>query len=316
MTLFELLRADGSIVVNKKLAHAIGLDAAVMYSELLSKHYYFEARQMLDETGAFFNTVEDMNDDTTLNSRSQRLAINTLTECGLIEYEVKGMPRKRFFRIVFDESLLRQLLGKPATCSEEIEEQVVRNCSLNNNQSTIQRNNTNQSKNMADAPRQSTLVSVPEQIKSSSSRSTRRDKSLEKMSHAIRTGVFVDLKPTDFVYYFEQQHNAKMPESIAVPTDRKAGYVVGTFRDNFINRYDLELQDVCRYIDAFIDEYKGNPQIDTKYVNRIDWDTFNHTWLLDKLMPAVIRKCNPIERRFKTHSNEVVTRSIDENEVF
>ena len=44
MSLLDLLRSDGSIVVNKKLAHAIGIDAAIMYSELISKQFYFELR--------------------------------------------------------------------------------------------------------------------------------------------------------------------------------------------------------------------------------------------------------------------------------
>ena len=55
--ILDLLREGGSIVVNKKLAHAIGMDAAVMYSELISKQRYFAKKGQLTDDGYFFNTV-------------------------------------------------------------------------------------------------------------------------------------------------------------------------------------------------------------------------------------------------------------------
>jgi hypothetical protein len=38
--IIDLLRSDGSIVVNKRLAKAIGLMEAVVYSELVSMYKY------------------------------------------------------------------------------------------------------------------------------------------------------------------------------------------------------------------------------------------------------------------------------------
>ena len=57
--ILELLRADGSITVNKNLIQAIGLNEAVLYCELLSRYFYFESRLLLDEEGCFYNTQYD-----------------------------------------------------------------------------------------------------------------------------------------------------------------------------------------------------------------------------------------------------------------
>ena len=67
--IYELLRSDGSIVVNKALIHAIGLNEAILYSELLSKYYYFDARGQL-VNGWFYNTVNDLSISTGLYERA------------------------------------------------------------------------------------------------------------------------------------------------------------------------------------------------------------------------------------------------------
>ena len=46
--ILDLLREGGSIVLNKKLAHAIGMNAAVMYFELISKHRYFASKRSVN----------------------------------------------------------------------------------------------------------------------------------------------------------------------------------------------------------------------------------------------------------------------------
>ena len=74
-SLIELLRSDGSIVINKTLAKNIGLNEAIIYSELLSRYCYFSNRNELTADGYFFNTVKDLEDGTTLNEYSQRKAI-------------------------------------------------------------------------------------------------------------------------------------------------------------------------------------------------------------------------------------------------
>lgn len=97
--LLELLRSDGSIIVNKTLAREIGIESAIIYSELISKYIYFGNKGMLED-GYFFNTIDNMEFDTMLTKYAQSKAINNLVKLGLIEYKRKGMPAKRYFKIL------------------------------------------------------------------------------------------------------------------------------------------------------------------------------------------------------------------------
>lgn len=103
---FELLRSDGSITVNKALVHSIGLDEAILYGELISRGIYFYDRGQLTEDGYFFNTINDLRAATGLKRFKQDKAIERLQELGLIQYKVKGMPARRYFKIIYDADLL------------------------------------------------------------------------------------------------------------------------------------------------------------------------------------------------------------------
>lgn len=109
--LLDLLRANGSIIVNKKLARAIGMDAAVMYSELISKQQYFSEKHQLTEEGFFFNTVKNMEADTTLTKHQQSKAIKKLVELKLIQHKNRGLPQKRYFKVNEDETIIADILG-------------------------------------------------------------------------------------------------------------------------------------------------------------------------------------------------------------
>lgn len=110
MLILDLLRSDGSIIVNKKLARSLGIDAAIMYSEIISKQKYFEDRNQLTEDGFFFNTVENMQEDTTLSKDKQLRAIKVLKRHGLIQQSNRGIPQKRYFKVVENEIIIRRAL--------------------------------------------------------------------------------------------------------------------------------------------------------------------------------------------------------------
>jgi len=108
--IYSLIRSDGSIVINKNLCHAIGLNETIIYSELLSRYNYFSERNALDEDNFFFNTVNDLQLATCIGEKPQKKAINNLKKLGLIEYKVKGIPPKRYFKIVNNVQLIAALL--------------------------------------------------------------------------------------------------------------------------------------------------------------------------------------------------------------
>lgn len=106
----DLLRSDGSVVVNKNLARNIGLDCAVLYSELASKYKYFKSRGQLTEDGFFFNTVDNLCYDTCLSDYQQREGIEKLIKLGLVDKCVKGLPAKRYFKVVPNVEILQKYL--------------------------------------------------------------------------------------------------------------------------------------------------------------------------------------------------------------
>lgn len=107
LNILDLLRADGSIVVNKKLAHQIGLETAAIYSELVSLFQYWSKREELVDDSKekspqakwFFVTIENLEENTTLKRSKQDKAIKKLKELGLIETKQMGLPKKRYFTI-------------------------------------------------------------------------------------------------------------------------------------------------------------------------------------------------------------------------
>lgn len=99
ISLLDLLRADGSIVVNKALAHAIGLNEAIVYSELVSLNEYWRKHEKLTDGEWFFCTVENLEKNTTIKQKTQQRTIKNLENLGLIETRRRGLPAKRYFKI-------------------------------------------------------------------------------------------------------------------------------------------------------------------------------------------------------------------------
>ncbi len=108
--IFEILRSDGSITVNKQLIRAIGLKEAVLYCELISKYFYFKEKGMLDEDGGFYNTVEDLEYSTGLSKKEQLRTIANLKNLGLIDVKVKGLPAKRYFYVNKNIDILKKYI--------------------------------------------------------------------------------------------------------------------------------------------------------------------------------------------------------------
>ena len=153
-SLIELLKSDGSIVINKTLAKNIGLNEAIIYSELLSRYCYFSNRNELTADGYFFNTVKDLEDGTTLNDYSQRKAIKKLEELGLIKCDKRDIPAKRYFKIVDDiEVIIKYLKNDESlrTSSLKFKELDIENLKPNN--TNINNTNKTISKDIVTSPK-------------------------------------------------------------------------------------------------------------------------------------------------------------------
>lgn len=127
LSALDLLRSDGSIVVNKKLVKAIGLSEAVIFSELVSLRSYWEARGQLTDGEWFFCTRENLEDNTGIPARTADRKVKELEKLGLIVTQLKGLPAKKYFRIT---NKFAEILGLIET---KVENKVCQNGEAENN---------------------------------------------------------------------------------------------------------------------------------------------------------------------------------------
>ena len=127
-----LLSTDGYIVVNKKVAHAFGLQAAVLLGELCSEHKYWEAQGELED-GYFYSTQENIEYNTSLSISRQKRTVDKLVEAGVLSVKLQGCPAKKYYKIntatlfrIFEESSIDKIENLESTKQ-----------AINNNKETI-----------------------------------------------------------------------------------------------------------------------------------------------------------------------------------
>lgn len=113
----NLFNSGNSISVNRPLAHALGVNAAIVYGALLGKHLYYLQHDMLKEGGWFYSTIADLQESTSLTRRQQERGIDTLVRNELIETGVKGLPARRYFRII--ERTLENVVNDKTVCTDK-----------------------------------------------------------------------------------------------------------------------------------------------------------------------------------------------------
>ena len=132
---FDLLRTDGYVVVNKKLMRILGIDSALLLGELISEYSYYQDREELTEDGFFFSKSENIERNINLSAYRQREAFKVLELYGLVEKDFRGVPAKNYYRL--DTSNIESFLlsdfknfeSKPSTTAspKNIEEPAVKN---------------------------------------------------------------------------------------------------------------------------------------------------------------------------------------------
>ena len=132
----HLLSSTAFLIVNKELAKQVGLKAAVLLADLISKEEYFISKGMTD--GWFFNTAKNIESDTSLTSHQQRKAIKNLKDLGIIETKVVGIPAKQHFKIIENK-----LLSYFNTSYEESEQLAVKKTQTINKNNNKNNNNNN-----------------------------------------------------------------------------------------------------------------------------------------------------------------------------
>lgn len=94
----ELILSNNYWALNKTVVRALGIEASLILTVLT------EAESMMsDEDGWFFQTIETIEEITTIKRHRQDISIKLLAELGILEQKNKGVPMKRYFRINYDK---------------------------------------------------------------------------------------------------------------------------------------------------------------------------------------------------------------------
>ena len=112
MKILEKINPNNTGAYNRPIAHALGLAAAVVYSALIKKQVYYEQHDMLDKDGWFYSTIADLEESTSLSKGQQSKAIKQLVNAGLVEYDRRGMPARRFFHVRDNVALVDEILAQ------------------------------------------------------------------------------------------------------------------------------------------------------------------------------------------------------------
>lgn len=104
----NILSQEAFWIINKKLAKVVGVEAALLLSDLITKKRYFKNQNQLINGEWFFNTAQNIEDDTTLSYHKQKQAIKILVKYGFLETKLIGLPSKLHFKI-FESQVLNFL---------------------------------------------------------------------------------------------------------------------------------------------------------------------------------------------------------------
>lgn len=124
MLLFDMLDQKNFIIVNKPLIFSLGHECTIIYQELVSRYRYFKNMNKLDAEGFFYNTVDDLYLGTGFTWKQQKKYIDQLIGKGLVIQENRKKydgTRVRHFKIILDESLLKQYMDEGNIIIEELE---------------------------------------------------------------------------------------------------------------------------------------------------------------------------------------------------
>ena len=127
MTIEELAKKiteeGGFIQLSKILMHNLGTDEAVVYTEMIKNQKYYKEQRQLTIDGFFFFTIEDMEYNCNVKKDKQARIIRDLKSRGLIEVKHKGMPKRRYFKVLEDDYAINRTFTDDRVKPEDTEKE-------------------------------------------------------------------------------------------------------------------------------------------------------------------------------------------------
>lgn len=169
MQLINLLATTNYLVINKFLIQKLGIEASLMLSELCNAYSYHLKNETLTD-GAFYHTVEAIENNICLSKYKQKQAVDILIENELVTTFISGIPAKRHF--LLNEEKIAELLDMTTyslrsknltTGGQKIRQQEVKEFDTNNTkEKNTKKKNIEQSKNSHKTKTSNYLENLPE----------------------------------------------------------------------------------------------------------------------------------------------------------
>ena len=99
----QVLNQDAFWMLNKSIAKEVGLDSALLLSELIGREIYMTNKLEIDGEEYFQATSDSLEDATTLSYKIQKRCIRDLKKVEFIKTKLKGIPAKLHFTICSDK---------------------------------------------------------------------------------------------------------------------------------------------------------------------------------------------------------------------
>lgn len=220
MNPYELLSRDNYVTINKIVMRKIGIDAALLLSELCYRRQYLDRAGKLQEDGFFYATVQDIEEETTLNEYSQNKAMNVLKDMGVVKSERRGLPAKRYLYI--DSQKLGDLLSEPTENSgfgnsEQVPENLgnknLKSSVLNSNNNTNNKSSSKIGHSRARGSKEGSLIQAPTKTRRTSVQKV--NSFISACEREMNKIVFSDEVRTQLMKFFRMlaESNSLLPSS-------------------------------------------------------------------------------------------------------
>ena len=264
MTILNLISNNNFITLNKNLIKAIGLEEAIILGELASEYDYWSSQKALED-GYFYSTIENIEKHTTLSVHKQRKALNNLKEKGIIDIKVKGIPAKRYIKIIEKqvyELLSIQFVKNSQTSLLKINKQASENLSGNKNINNKNINNKNIEKEYID----NTKMSL-----TSDKMSLKTDNLSSNDSLAIASPIPTESKKEVFNNFLNiyNQECTNLPKCLKITEKRKVA-INKCLKEKIDEEVFKEICIKANQSDFLIGENDRNWKADFDFVTRTD----------------------------------------------
>lgn len=141
MSIYRLLASSNYIVLNRDVNNKLGTNAAIMLAELADEEKFYERAGTIGKDGFFYSTIDNVEERTGLKRRTQNAGIKALKDSGILLVEVRGVPARRYFRLV--PEALEALISEASSSLYKTDKLVCTECTnqnVQNEQSSMRKN--------------------------------------------------------------------------------------------------------------------------------------------------------------------------------